>query len=172
MPLSDYLIASGQRVHGGETGQLYHHEGEIRVSTAARVGADSNLWAVLKIAVDALKLKLNILSIDTGAHVAGSRHYDGRAVDISQIGPVGAIWSACTPANSYAVQLVNYLLAHGFKAGEGPHNPGPALLFGPPRTSLNPSDVAHRHHLHVSLGKAAGDTENSFSGEPIDSAPE
>lgn len=150
MPLSDYLVASGERLLAGKTGVVYENVGRITVTHAARVGVDQNLFACLKIAADQLALWLNVNSIDSGEHVKNSRHTFGRAVDINQVTPVGTKepWQA-TPANSQAERLVLYLLAHGFHVGE--RRPWAALLFGAVGTRYNPSPVDHGTHMHVSL---------------------
>ncbi len=150
MPISDYLRATGILVHAGETGEVYENVGRITISNAAIRGVDQNMWACLKIAVDELKLAINVNSIDTGAHAKGSRHYVGRAVDINKISAVGDT----TPdqamlSNPKAREMIEYLLAEGFHIGEG--KPWAAILFGPPRTRWNPSTSDHTTHLHMSL---------------------
>jgi len=150
VPISDYLRASGTRVHAGETGQVYLNVGKIAISKASIRGMDANLFAVLKIVVDQLTLSINVNSVDTGQHAKGSRHYVGRAVDINKISRMGDT----TPdqamlTNLLAREMVEYLLAEGFHVGEG--KPWAAVLFGPPRTRWNTSKADHTTHLHMSL---------------------
>ncbi len=150
MPISDYLRATGVLIHAGETGVLYSNVGRIIVAKAAIRGIDQNLWACLKIAVDHLKLDVNVNSIDTGQHVQNSRHYQGRAADINKFSVVGdETPDQAMLTNPKALQMVEYLLIEGFHVGEG--KPWAAILFGPPRTRWNPSRIDHTTHLHVSL---------------------
>lgn len=151
MPVSDYLRASGVRIKPGVTGEVYENVGRITISKAATRGMDQNMFAVLKIVVDQLKLSVQINSIDTGLHSPGSRHYVGRAVDINKISDVGdSTPDQAMLNNPKAIQMVEYLLAEGFHIGEG--KPWAAILFGPPRTRWNPSRSDHVNHLHMSLG--------------------
>lgn len=158
MPLTDFLNASGQRVHAGQVGRVYDKVGEIWISKASIKGVDANLWGCLKHCVDVLGLKIQVNSTDTGFHVANSRHYQGRAVDINRIdrapGGPGAPTHVAELANVEALRLVNYLLAHGFGIGErkrGTSQPG--IIFGPPGHRFNPTLLEHSTHLHVSLPK-------------------
>lgn len=173
MPMEAFLIAAGGRNHAGKTGLLYDHVGRISVSQAARPGVDENLWACLKIAVDELRLAINIDSMDMGSPGPISLHGEGRAVTVNRVGAVHKKWRAATLRNPQAVQLTRYLLAHGFQVGagtggaeggvppegktgthkaDGGLGPGQAaLLFGPAGTLWNPSERPHTHHLHLSL---------------------
>lgn len=165
MPLSDYLTASGHRVHGGEQGLVYTNVGRIWFSKAPKVGIDSNLLAVLKIAVDQLHLTININSVDTGTHSPSSRHYSGRAADINKVGPILGQREQATLTNPHALRLARFLLANGFRIGEG--GPWAAVLFGPVHTALNPTGISHDTHLHASLPWAPGSgQEDAPSGEP------
>lgn len=151
MPIADYLRATGVRVHGGEVGEVYKNVGKITFARAPIKGADENLFACLKIAADQLKLWIGCSSIDTGTHTKGSRHYTGRAADISEVTPMtDSSPNAAFLTNSDAVRLVTYLLEEGFHVGEG--KPWAAVLFGPPRSRWNSSIVDHRDHVHVSIG--------------------
>jgi hypothetical protein len=158
MPLTDFLNASGQRVHAGVTGEIYTSPtGEIWIGKAAIRGVDTMLWGVLKHCVDVLGLRIWCSSIDTGQHAPASRHYQGRAVDISRVCKKGQPGDLATVENPEAVRLVNYLLAHGFRIGEryrGQQQPG--VIFGPPHTKWNPIAGDHTHHIHVSLPKRRG----------------
>lgn len=149
----ELLVASGKRGLAGQTGEIYKGHGSIAIAKAAKIGVDLHLWAVLKLAVDALGLPISISSIDTGKHVAGSRHYDGRAVDISRVGLNGGKWRPATVQNAEAGKLVAWLLANGFRVGEG--GPWAACLFGPPHSEHNSSSIDHSDHLHVSLPHGA-----------------
>lgn len=158
MPLTDFLNASGQRVHAGETGCVYNRVGQIWISRASVKGVDANLWGALKHCVDVLGLKINVNSVDTGGHVANSRHYQGRAVDINRIDRVGSPFVAPSHvaelANVEALMLVNYLLAHGFGIGERKRNQSqPGVIFGQPGYKWNPTSLDHSTHLHVSIVK-------------------
>jgi hypothetical protein len=157
MPLSQFLHAGPTRVHAGEIGLIYGPnqggKGRLSISKASAHGINENLWACLKIAVDALGLSLNINSIDTGQHVPTSRHYDGRAVDINHIGTAGADRGSLpqtTASNPHAVALLRFLVDNGFVAGHenGPHA---AVLLGPIGSKWNATDVDHATHMHVSL---------------------
>ncbi len=154
MPLTDYLTASGQRVHGGQQGLVYSNAGRIWISTPAHIGIDSNLFACLKICVDILHLSINVNSIDTGQHSLNSRHYTGRAADINKVGPILGSQQQATLTNPHAQRLVHYLMANGFRAGEG--GPWASILWGPIHTSLNPSSINHSTHLHCSVPYAVG----------------
>lgn len=164
MPVDQYLVAAGRRRFAGQAGILYANVGQLHVSKAPTKGVDENLWAVLKTAVDTLRLALNINSIDTGKHVPTSRHYTGRAVDINKVGAAGTVWRQATLHNSDAMRLVRWLQAHGFRAGEG--GPWPAVIFGPPHSALNPTGVDHSSHLHVSLPLSPGDAGDEEWAEP------
>ena len=153
MPIADFLAASGVRVHAHEIGLLYASEGSLWVSKPAIRGIDSHLFACLKIACDECQLALNVNSIDTGEHAPNSRHYQGRAVDINKVVVSGQSFKAtgaqATLENPRALKLLHYLLAQGFRIGEGGAWPG--LFFGPPHTRYCPIAVDHSRHLHVSL---------------------
>lgn len=166
MPVADYLKPSGQRRFKGQAGWLYEGAGRIHVARAPVKGVDSHLWALLKLAVDALKIDLNISSIDTGQHATNSRHYDGRAVDISRVGEAGKVWRPATLLNADAVRLVQWLMKQGVKVGEG--RPQPALLFGPVGHKWNSSRVNHADHLHLSLPRAPGEVPGDAEPEPED----
>lgn len=157
------LIASGRRVLAGQSGEVHIGAGKISIARAPIHGVDDHLWLILKLAVDDLRLPVLVSSVDTGQHVPGSRHYDGRAVDISKVGLAGGRWKPATLNNADAGHLANWLLANGFRIGEG--GPWPAILFGPPHTRLNPSSIDHSTHLHVSLPKVVpGEAE---ADEPV-----
>lgn len=160
MPVDDYVVASGVRVHDNESGRLYHNVGELFVDHASIRGIDSHLWAVLKICADQLEYRIRLSSIDTGLHVRNSRHYQGRAADIwfvapagGEVGPNGGLGKGKANTNNpYANRLVAYLLDHGFHAGERHGRVSvPGILFGPVGTRWNPSRVNHDDHLHVSV---------------------
>lgn len=150
MPISDYLRATGILILAGEEGQVYLNVGKIAITKPAIRGMDQNMFACLKIAVDALKLSIQVNSIDTGFHSVRSRHYTGRAVDINKISVMGDTTpDQAMMTNKHAREMVEYLLAGGFHIGEG--KPWAAILFGPPRTRWNPSTSDHTAHLHLSL---------------------
>jgi hypothetical protein len=155
MPVEEYLTASGRRVHGGEAGVVYSETGTILFHRAPVKGIDENLFAVLKIAVDQMGLYLVISSIDTGHHVPGSRHYDGRAADISRVGSSSRTVKSAGLSNPFASRLATYLQRHGFRVGEG--GPWPGLLWGPVQSPLNPTSIPHDTHLHCSLPRRPGE---------------
>lgn len=149
---ADLLCASGERRFGKQGGVWFDADGgKIVCLTPPNKGIDSHLFGVLKVVVVQLHLVIHLTSVDTGGHVRNSRHYYGRAVDIGSVyhhGP-GVPERAATLDNSDAVEMVHYLLEHGFKVGEG--KPTPAIIFGPPGTKWNPTRIEHAHHLHCSL---------------------
>lgn len=150
MPISDYLRATGILILAGEEGQVYLNVGKIAITKAPIRGLDQNLFAVLKIVVDELKLSIQVNSVDTGKHAQNSRHYVGRAADINKISVMGDTTpDQAMMSNPKAREMVEYLLAGGFHIGEG--KPWAAILFGPPRTRYNPTTSDHTTHLHMSL---------------------
>ena len=175
MPLSDFRVGSGQRVHAGKKGKLYPPPGKvggggaIYVSRAAVRGPDAHLWAALKVAVDVLDLAIQVNSIDTGQHSPNSRHYAGLAVDINKVGERRDSWQQATMTNPFAVELVDLFLHAGWQIGEGdPFRAG--ILLGPPRTKWNSSGIDHSTHLHLSLARLPrppGSTEDEGQWEGV-----
>ena len=151
MPIESFLNASGIRIKRGMKGLVYDGTGQIYFSKAPKIGIDSNLWACLKIAVDQTGLAVEVSSVDTGRHVPGSRHYQGRAADIHVVIRVGnkLVGTNANLANAEASKFYHYLLDHGFHVGEG--RAWPAVIWGPPHTHTNPTGIPHDSHLHVSL---------------------
>lgn len=145
------LKGSGSRILNGKQGMLYVGKGRIECSRAAHTGIDANLWSALKLAVDDLGIVIIVNSIDTGQHTPNSRHYVGCAVDINRVGTVTGKLLGATLGNPAAMMLVSYLQRSGFRVGEG--GPWAALLFGPAHTALNPTDLPHTNHLHVSIAR-------------------
>jgi hypothetical protein len=151
--ISQYLKASGQRVNGGKLGIWFNDgKGVLDCTKAPKIGIDSHLLKLEEIVASDLGLVLTINSVDTGQHVPGSRHYDGRATDIDYIELYGADPNPATLANPHAVAFVEHLIACGFVAGHenGPHA---AVLFGPVGTKWNATTLDHRGHVHVSVYK-------------------
>ncbi len=155
MPASEYLHASGIKVHAGEEGLLYRGTGRIYCSKASLRGIDSHLFAVLKMAVDQLHLSINVNSVDTGEHAKNSRHYRGMAVDINKVisvGPGEPEWEQATLANKAAMKLFYWLRSAGFCVGERVEGRSvPGLIFGPTHSRYNPTSISHDTHLHVSV---------------------
>lgn len=151
--LSPFLKASGDRLNGGKDGVWYDDgAGKITCSRAPRIGIDSHLLVLTEDAVSDLRLSVTVNSVDTGQHVPGSRHYDGRAEDIDEIHAYGGEPEVATLENPHAVAFVEHLISNGFVAGHenGPHA---AVLFGPVGTKWNATDVDHSTHVHVSVWK-------------------
>lgn len=146
-------MASGVKVHAGQKGLIYEGAGQIYFKKAARRGIDSHLFACLKIAVDQTKLAVEVNSVDTGGYVVGSRHWDGRAVDIHIVVKSGN--NLGTPnanlANQEASKFYKFLMQNGFHVSES--RPWAAVIWGPVHSATNPTDIDHSLHLHVSLGK-------------------
>lgn len=154
MDLTPYLSASGVRELAGKAGEVHHGAGRIFFANAPLKGIDANLFRLLVTVVDELKLAIHVSSVDTGAHVVNSRHYQGRAVDISRVGDAGGMVMIATLTNKGALRLVTTLLVEGFNVGEG--RPQAAVLFGPIRSTFNNSAINHADHIHVSLPKKKG----------------
>ncbi len=124
--------------------------GVITLTTPPLRGLDDRLFRILRMMVDELGVSINILSVDTGQHVPGSRHYHGRAVDVDHIGGLPVGW-----ANSHIDQgrVQHWLRSHCFgPAEDGLDGHVRALLFGPPESSGNRSSLPHLHHMHISVG--------------------
>lgn len=157
MPASDYVKASGVRVHAGQKGRVYPPEGgefkggEIWFGRAPVKGIDTHLYALLKIAADELKISIFASSVDTGTHAKSSRHYRGCAVDIAAVGLVDEPLKPARLTNAFALRLAWWFAALGFEPYE--NGPWPAVLFGPPRSELNRTKLDHRDHIHASLAK-------------------
>jgi len=171
MSLADFKFGSGHRILAGQQGLLYDGRGEIWVAKPSIHGPDENLWGALKVGVEALRVKIMLSSIDTGQHVPNSRHYEGRAADVSMISSRDHVgWQPAVLANRAAVQFVNFYRQHGWRVGEGGN--WPAFLMGPVGGAWNPSKVPHEHHIHLSIGRAyqPGVTErwDYYEPEPID----
>lgn len=151
--ISAYLRASGQRVNKGKLGEWFDDShGRLVCTKAPRVGIDSHLLKLAEIVASDLGLVLTLNSIDTGTHVPGSRHYDGRAFDTDEMHAYGEAPHPVNAGNPHAVALVDHLVLCGFVAGHenGPHA---AVLFGPVGTKWNMTDVPHDGHVHVSVYK-------------------
>lgn len=164
MDIKDLEHGSGKRILAGVSGSVYRNLGEILISKAAHVGIDSNLLRVLELAVDDLKLQIDINSIDTGQHVTGSRHYSGRAVDIWRVCGMGERWAVARVENFRAVQLVRWLMEEGWKNRERGDWGG--VLLGPPHSHYNATSVNHITHIHVSVAAAPGAADGEADGEP------
>ena len=152
----ELLHPAGVRRFAGDAGIWYHNPegGIIECVTAPTKGVDANLFGCLKVQVDRMKIHIVISSVDTGKHARTSRHYAGLAVDICRIGPVGQSPVPIVTASSLqARSYVAWLLAHGYKIGEGKSNPGPGVLWGPVHSHYNPSGIGHSDHVHQSLGR-------------------
>src|SRR5207237_4942227 len=91
------LHPSGVLRFAGKAGRWYTGRGVIDCLRAPLRGVDANLFGVLKAIVDTLGLVIVIASVDTGAHVKGSRHYQNRAVDLGLIGFTGRASDPVTP---------------------------------------------------------------------------
>jgi len=162
MWLNSFLIAAGVGIHARKEGVLYDEIGRIVVSPASPHGVDEHLWACLRIAVDHLRLVIDL-------HVPDPHR--GRAVVIGKIGKEGGAWHPATLANPDAIRLAEYLRVYGFHAGED--GEGPALRLGPPHTALNPTPGDHAQHLWVSLPRnssaapGSGAAPGSQAGAPL-----
>jgi hypothetical protein len=151
-------------VHAGETGVLYDEIGRIVMSRASVHGIDAGLWERLRVAVDQLRLVVDVNPLDA---------VHGRAAAIAAVGPEAGVWHAATVANPDAIRLAEYLRVHGFRAGED--GPGPTLRFGPPHMALNPTACDHADHLYVALPRrcrsgAVSDAEH-VAATPGEAAP-
>lgn len=163
MSIHDLEHASGERIMKGIAGKVYSNVGSVIFQKAPVVGIDANLFGVLKAAADACSLCLSVSSIDTGSHVPGSRHYQGRAADVDEIGPSPEKLAEVRVGGPASEKLANWLYDEGFHYGEG--GPWPAILFGPPHTLRNPSAIPHEHHIHVSIGPLPGGAEDATETE-------
>ena len=138
-------------VNAGKAGVWFDSgKGKIAVTNAPIRGMEPRLLTLIETMVDALGFSLVILSVDTGQHVVGSRHYEGRAADITDIHVYGRDPDPVSVTNPHAVAMVQWLVNHGFTAG---HENGPydAVLLGPCGTRWNATSIAHEHHAHVSV---------------------
>ncbi len=124
--------------------------GKIYCATPPRVGIEERLLKILQAMVDANRFSIVISSVDTGKHVLGSRHYSGRAVDVSDIHAYGEGPYPVTINNPNAIKAVRWLIEYGFRAGRenGPYD---AVLLGPTKTRYNLTAVDHSDHCHISI---------------------
>lgn len=145
--------AEGKKVLAGQSGILYDQRGLIKVREGAiQRGVDGNLWRTLKCAVDELKIQVLVYSGDSGKHSNQSRHYTGRAVDLSRIGRPGQVWDPVTVKHPLAILLSEWLLHHGFGPGERRGKLSiPGLIFGATGSRLNPGAPDHLDHIHLSV---------------------
>lgn len=147
-----WTVAEGKKVLAGQSGVLYDQRGLIKVREGANLrGVDGNLWRTLKAVVDELGIQIYLYSIDSGKHAPTSRHYSGRAVDISRIGKPGGVYDHVTVQHPLAMKLAEWLLAHGFGPGERDRKGSiPGLIFGAKGSRLNPNAADHLDHIHLS----------------------
>lgn len=151
--ISAYLKASGQRVNKGKIGTWFDDgHGKLACIKAPRIGIDEHLLLLAQAVASDLGLVLTINSVDTGKHVPGSRHYDGRAFDTDEMHAYGQEPELVSAANAHAVALVDHLVLCGFTAGHE-NGPYPAVLFGPVGTHWNATTIDHSSHVHVSVYK-------------------
>lgn len=141
------------RVFAGHAG-LWHDSGKGKI-WCARVpeqGIERKLLDYLIEMVDEQRLSIIISSVDTGRHVKTSRHYSGRAADVSDVHVYGEDPQAATLHNPHAVAAVQWFIDQGFVAGRenGAYN---AVLFGPVGTKTNHTKVDHSDHFHASIWK-------------------
>lgn len=151
--ISQYLKASGQRVNKGDLGVWFDNgKGKLFCTKAPKTGIDSHLLKLAEIVASDLGLSFTLDSVDTGQHVPGSRHYDGRAFDCDVMSAYGQTAEPVDATNPHVIAFVDHLVLCGFSAG---HENGPyaAVLFGPVGTKWNQTDVPHAHHVHVSVFK-------------------
>jgi len=125
-------------------------KGKIYVARAPREGMVTKLFYLTCQAVDDLRFSIVVSSVDTGKHAPRSRHYTGRAEDISDVHVYGEAYQAATMANEHARRLVEWFIAHGFHAGResGAYN---AVLFGPVGGVWNKTSSDHSDHIHSSV---------------------
>jgi hypothetical protein len=137
---------------GGDTVWYDSGKGKIYVIRAPIRGMEERLFDQTVAMVDALGFSIQILSVDTGKHAPRSRHYTGRAEDITDVHPYGGGQMVCTLENPYARLMVEWFMANGFQAGRenGPYD---AILLGPAGTPWNKTKVPHEHHAHASIFK-------------------
>lgn len=129
-------------------------KGKIVCAKAPVRGIEQRLLRITEEMVDTLGFSIVLSSIDTGSHVAGSRHYEGRAEDVTDIHVYGREPDPVTATNPHAVAMVQWLLNVGFHAG---HEAGPydAVLLGPCGTKWNETSIPHEHHAHVSIRRGS-----------------
>jgi len=125
-------------------------KGKIYVARAPREGMVVKLFKLTCQAVDELGFSIIVSSVDTGKHAPRSRHYTGRAEDIADVHVYGENYQHATMANPHARRLVEWFIAHGFKAGResGAYN---AVLFGPVGGVWNATRSDHSDHIHSSV---------------------
>ncbi len=125
-------------------------KGKLYCATPPRKGIEERLLNILKTMVDALGLSIVISSVDTGSHVLGSRHYSGRAVDVSDAHVYGQGPYPVTINNPHAVACARWAQEYGFVLGRenGPYD---AFLLGPVKTRWNLTAVNHSDHFHISI---------------------
>jgi hypothetical protein len=143
-------------VNAGQKGCWYDSgKGKIAVINAPTRGMELRLLRITEQMVDAKGLSIVVLSIDTGKHVPGSRHYQGRAVDVTDVHLYGQNPEPVSLANPHAVAMVEWFIGHGFVAG---HERGPydAVLFGPVGSKWNATQIPHEHHVHASIKRGVG----------------
>lgn len=139
------------KLFAGRRGVWYDSKrGKIYCRRAPVHGIEQRLFLALCQMVDANGFSIVLSSVDTGKHVPTSRHYSGRAADISDIHVYGHAPEAATLANPHAVAAVDWLIADGFvPAHERP--PHDAVLFGPIATKYNATPEDHSDHVHASI---------------------
>jgi hypothetical protein len=142
------------RVNKGKAGEWYNSGvGKIYCAHAPKLGIQERLLNILKVMVDANHFSIVLSSVDTGTHAKSSRHYSGRAADISDIHVYGQHSRPVTVDNPDAWQAVRWLVDYGFRAGRenGPYD---AVLLGPVKTRYNMTASDHSDHMHVSIHAA------------------
>jgi len=125
-------------------------KGKIFCLKAPTRGIEERLYQTTVEMVDTLGFSIQIFSVDTGKHAPRSRHYTGRAEDITDVHLYGEESQPCTMHNPHAIAMVEWLMAHGFQAGRenGPYD---AVLLGPVGTTFNRTKSPHANHAHVSI---------------------
>jgi hypothetical protein len=143
------------RVNAGQAG-IWHDggpgKGKIYCDKAPTRGIQERLLNQTIAMVDELGFSIVIFSVDTGKHAPRSRHYTGRAEDITDVHVYGQDPYPATMANPHAMRMVEWFVHHGHMAGRenGPYD---AVLFGPCGQALNRTRSPHVHHAHVSIFK-------------------
>lgn len=141
---------SSELVWANKTGHVYESAGIIVIPTGRPdpKGINSNLARVFTLIADYHKLVIELDYMTLGHHVEHSRHYRSQAADCDFIFPVGGAREVATATNPHACLCVVTLRAAGWALGEPPGVPG--LILGPVHTAMNPTDIPHAGHLHVS----------------------
>lgn len=139
------------RVFAGTAGLWYDSgKGKIWCARAPDQGIERKLLDITIEMVEEKGFSIVISSVDTGRHVKSSRHYSGRAADVSDVHAYGSVPQPATMHNPHAIAAVQWLIDQGFVAGreKGAYN---AVLFGPVGTKWNKTRVDHSDHFHASI---------------------